>query len=306
MASCPTLASIIEKATEDTILGKGAKGVVYKIDDFVLKKMILTTKSDVTLFKGEAESLHALSTVKALSPYLPNLCWTNNTGTTGYILQRYEPSITLQTLIETTEKGTFPFEIGYAIFKNLASALLHLLKAGYLHRDIKPENILIRTTSEEKMKIPILIDFGLACPIKSCDEAIKAGTPSYMVPNFLPPQIHKKQPKMTIQRNGTQKNVYVKTNLIPMYSSIATEFYALALTMEDFMPIINFTGHAKEEVEMRMFIEDRKKTIHLNTLKRRRNTMAQRRGWGPLKVVEGVGIHEGGKRRTQKKRRASR
>lgn len=318
---CPKLAELIEKKTDPStvILGKGSQGIVYRIGDYVLKQVIFKdylqdnpdkdANDKKSSFKLEANILLALNNNPKIKPFLPYLCAVDYSAEDkGYILQRYEPTITLLELIQTTPKGTLNFDIGYSIYRNLSKALLEIIKAGYLHRDIKPENILIRTKSAEEMKKPIFIDFGIACPIDlatgSCKKgAINAFTKQYMIKNFLPPSIHGFQPKMTITKNGTPTNVYVKTGLIPIYYSKDTDFYALALTLEEFMPIIDFTGHTKEMVEMHSFIQDRKKTIFLNTLKKRRQK------YGPLQVVESLGTRTNGgrrnKRKTQKKRRAS-
>jgi serine/threonine protein kinase len=312
MEPCPALDDLLSRISEGEILGRGAQGVVYKFGTFVLKKINFNMKNSntkqksIAAFDNEATILRLLSTNDSLKLYMPELCSTEKTEESGYILQRYEPSVTLRHLIQTTERGTLPFEVGISIYRNLRLGLARLMKAGYFHRDIKPENILIRTSSEESMKIPIFIDFGLACSIPTCKHAIMGGTPTYMVPNFLPRTIHQKQPKLTILRNGTPTNVYVQTSLIPYHVSYLTDFYALALTLEEFYPILNFTGHSKDSAEMLTFIAEIKRTMDMDTMKKRRNRM----GFGKILTVEGIGTGPAGggtrKRTSYKKRRASR
>lgn len=306
MAECPTFDTILSQLATATLLGRGAQGTVHKVNEFVLKKVNLRDEKAKRLFDGEANALMTLSTNQLTRQFLPELCWIYRTAETGYILQKYEPVISLKELIATTAPKSFPFETGFAIYKNLRFGIARIGKVGFLHRDIKPENILIRTSSPEAMKIPIFIDFGLAIPLSEWKTAIKAGTPEFMSPNMLPRQIHQKQPTMRIGN----RNVYVQTQLVNIETTPTTEFYALALTLEQFYPIIDFTGHGKEDAEMQSFIVEMKQKVFLNTFKKRRNNMAKRQGWGPLSkhTYESIGTAEGGTR-TQKqksKRRATR
>ena len=70
----------------------------------------------------------------------------------------------------------------------LVSAVDELHRHGYVHRDIKPANVLMRDNGE-----PVLIDFGLACPVSkvqreknalSVDDGrrMTVGTPGYSAP----------------------------------------------------------------------------------------------------------------------------
>ena len=76
-----------------------------------------------------------------------------------------------------------------AIFLGKIVSAIQMLHAhGYLHRDIKPQNVLMREDGE-----PVVVDFGLACPISKVERSRKAisvdgqnrvavGTPGYSAP----------------------------------------------------------------------------------------------------------------------------
>jgi serine/threonine protein kinase len=307
MEACPTLESILPQISnhETVVLGRGAQGVVYKIGDFVLKTVRFKqttsniTERDKLIFRNEAEIQRKLSGNPKLKRFVPQFCWYSYSNESGYLLQRYEPVRTLHNLIVNTPQSTLPFAVGHEIYMNLRKAVFALVKEGFYHRDIKPENILIRTSSEEAMKVPILVDFGLACPYKemagllTCEQSIKGGTPLYMVPNMLPRQVLKKQKPITIRG----ENRYVRTTVPEYWVDFLTEMYALAQTFKEFYPIIDFTGHDEERAEMLQYIqgiEQKTKNVTFQKVKQALKPIPNRPYGGTRK------------KRAQKKRRPSR
>jgi eukaryotic-like serine/threonine-protein kinase len=69
-----------------------------------------------------------------------------------------------------------------ALLAQVASALDHLHKQGFLHRDICPRNVMV--TNEGVAK---LIDFGLAIPNRPefCKPGNRTGTPDYLAPEII-------------------------------------------------------------------------------------------------------------------------
>ena len=308
MEPCPTtLESVLSKIknADTEVLGKGAQGIVYKIGNFVLKIVKFKqdsaeiTQRDKLVFKNEAEIQRRLSGNAKLYKFVSPFCWYVITNESGYLLQRYEPVRTLHNLIANTPQGSLPFAIGYAIYKNLRLAVKLLFDERFYHRDIKPENILIRTSSEEAMKVPILVDFGLACPfipmegLLTCKDSIKAGTPLYMVPNMLPRQVLKKQKPMTIKG----ENRYIKTTVPDYWVNHWTELYALAQTFKELYPIIDFGDHDVERAEMLKYIHEAEQKSKNNVLQQVKKALTK---------VESPPSGGTRKRRSQKKRRPSR
>jgi serine/threonine protein kinase len=69
-----------------------------------------------------------------------------------------------------------------SLLMQMAEAIDHVHKAGYLHRDICPRNVMV--TSDGTVK---LIDFGLAIPFRPefCKPGNRTGTPNYLAPELI-------------------------------------------------------------------------------------------------------------------------
>jgi transcriptional regulator with GAF, ATPase, and Fis domain len=70
---------------------------------------------------------------------------------------------------------------GATIAARLLSTLGSVHARGLLHRDLKPGNVLL----ERATLRPVLLDFGLACPIDEAAERVAAGTPRAMAPELF-------------------------------------------------------------------------------------------------------------------------
>lgn len=261
MGDCPTIDVVLATPKPEwKLLGKGGQGTVYKIGDYVLK--IIDLKDDVKkrqAFQIEKEILEELDSNLDLLGFLPQLCSIEESEVygqyRGYILQRYEETITLQEymkdikqkmkkkkeIYEDEDEAKISFSIGSGIIRNLLRGLLILHKAGYIHRDIKPENILIR--KDEFSTKPIFIDFGLACKLP-CENVPLAGTLDYMPSNFLPRSY----------RNKGKNPFRVKTSgILPFTTSKKLhDNYAMMLIFEELLEIIDFSSGTDKEIKDQM------------------------------------------------------
>ena len=264
MADCPTIDEVLAmpKALWSQ-LGSGGQGDVYKIGDYVLKIIPLYTERLRQAFQIEKGILEELADNINMIGFIPELCAVEERQIygqyRGYILQRYEKTITLMQAIEDLEDESkkMSFEIGSALIRNLIRGLLTLHISGYVHRDIKPENILIRIEGE--ITKPIFIDFGLACKMP-CEGVPLAGTLQYIPSNFLPPSA----------RVGVKNPYHVKTSFLPYESKKLYDMYALMLVIQYFLKFINFTSGTKDEIKEKMAF---KQNILKNIQKAKRDVM---------------------------------
>lgn len=207
----------------------------------------------------------------------------------GFIIQKYVSVIELGDFTDRfNSKQKFDFTKGYALFNNLIKGFEILHKSGYIHRDIKPGNILIRT--EGDMTIPIIIDFGMVCKYP-CDEENRClseenspnGSSYFVAQNMLSQNdrfngFKKAFPVKPKRRSwlGTVKNsVFCKTRQtrkgpnsvkvatknikIKGFYNIASDNYALGLTLEDLFDVI-YWGKNPAEKKMAKETIDRLKS----------------------------------------------
>jgi serine/threonine protein kinase len=140
-------------------IGEGGMGMVYKAQDYKLKRIVaikflpplLSQDEEARVrFSQEAESASALDH--------PNICTIYEIDQTEggqiFIVMAYYKGTTLEKKIKN---APIPLKISLDISIKIAEGLANAHKHGIVHRDIKPANIMI--TEEEEVKI---LDFGLA------------------------------------------------------------------------------------------------------------------------------------------------
>ncbi|MDP6443401.1 MAG: protein kinase [Pirellulaceae bacterium] len=164
------------------VLGEGAMGSVYLAHDSQLDRSVAlkvpkfheNDRDTVKRFEREVRAMAALRH--------PNLCPAFDVGEidgTHYFTMAYIEGKTLATHL-ASRRSTPVRQVALIIWK-LAMALDTAHQADIVHRDLKPANIIIDQQNE-----PVLMDFGLACPIESdsqlTNEGLLVGTPAYMSP----------------------------------------------------------------------------------------------------------------------------
>lgn len=162
-----------------TLLGRGGFAEVYRGEDADGKPVAIKMlhRLDVKArMRFELESRILLKV--GGHPNLPQLVSFGSCGERPYMVME---------LLKGCELPNRDRKVA-AFLQKVISAVQALHKHGYLHRDIKPQNILMRDDGE-----PVLVDFGLACPISKAERAKKAisveglnriavGTPGYSAP----------------------------------------------------------------------------------------------------------------------------
>jgi len=198
-------------------LGSGAFGQVYKVGDYVAKRIVIKDDYDKRSYDAEVATWEELTANGPLKPYLPAFCgarqittdlppkpdmpvgtspdemrahwraleaWMNATHgkprAYAFIFQRFEPVRDLEARFNEWRLAPLSTEKGVELFNALVGGFNLFHRAGYIHRDIKPANILIRDADLS----PIIVDFGLACKAP-CNETGVVGTPSYLPQNLL-------------------------------------------------------------------------------------------------------------------------
>ncbi len=168
----------------DSILGKGAMGVVYKaFDPFIERVVALKTirkelfsdsqQADlISRFKNEAQAAGRLNH--------PNIVMVYDYGEdadSAYIAMEFVEGTPLNTLM-VPDKPTAAARVT-AWMSDLLLALDYAHSRGVVHRDIKPANLLITSAAQVKVS-----DFGIARIESSTltQTGSMIGTPSYMSP----------------------------------------------------------------------------------------------------------------------------
>jgi serine/threonine-protein kinase len=168
----------------DSILGKGAMGVVYKaFDPFIERVVALKTirkelfsdsqQADlISRFKNEAQAAGRLNH--------PNIVMVYDYGEdddSAYIAMEFVDGTPLNTLMVPDKPSALPRVTAW--MSDLLQALEYAHSRGVVHRDVKPANLLI--TSHAQVKVS---DFGIARIESSTltQTGSMIGTPSYMSP----------------------------------------------------------------------------------------------------------------------------
>jgi len=164
-------------------LGEGGKGIVYKVRDTVLDRVVA-----VKVLKSEILSEEAYSRVMREARVVAKLNHSNIVSIYDigkeeekqFFVLEFVEGMNLLGLMGTYPEGKCDIQTILRIGIDVCSALQYAHSQGVLHRDIKPENILI--TQEGTAK---LMDFGLAKALggtRITKRGMIVGTPAYLPP----------------------------------------------------------------------------------------------------------------------------
>jgi eukaryotic-like serine/threonine-protein kinase len=173
-----------ERYEPQSQLGKGAMGIVYKVRDRYLDRVVaLKTllpelgqdRDSVTRFVREARASGQFQH--------PNIPIVHELGKDPaglpYFSMRLASGETLLKVIERLKAGdaqthaSYPFERRIQIMQQVCDAVAYAHSLGYIHRDIKPENVMIGSYGEVQV-----MDWGLARKVRSGQDGSEPGSPA--------------------------------------------------------------------------------------------------------------------------------
>jgi serine/threonine protein kinase len=155
------------------------KAFQERLNRYVALKVLLPSLAQdpklVTRFLREAETAAALK-----HPHVITIHDIDSQDDIHYIVAEYLEGLTLAQLLE--QEGQLVPERVLHIVRQIADALDHAHRQGYIHRDIKPSNIMVDPARGD---LVTLMDFGLVRVIGGSQitrSGTIVGTPDYMSP----------------------------------------------------------------------------------------------------------------------------
>ena len=192
MATSPSDLQRLGRYDIESVLGKGAMGIVYAGNDSRLKRKVAiktilksaldedTAKEYSMRFDREARAVARLN-----HPNIVQVYDFGEEGDIAYIVMEFIKGRELKDFFDAKEN--FELKESVHIMCELCDALHFAHEAGIVHRDIKPANVMIDSNGRVK-----LADFGVARITdadRSASEKTQAGvvigTPAYMSPEQI-------------------------------------------------------------------------------------------------------------------------
>ncbi|MBK6709785.1 MAG: protein kinase [Chloroflexi bacterium] len=177
----------------EALLGEGGMGVVYRAYDLkndrpVAIKIMLDTLVNKPQFR-QRFALEAAAIQQFNSPSIVKIYDTGDyEGSPFIVMEHIEGGSLIDYLKQLQWSGRkMPLAETIALGSQIAEGLAYAHQRGLIHRDIKPGNILLRLREAVggQPRQAVIIDFGLAVPLKEGDEAATnpfMGSLAYMSP----------------------------------------------------------------------------------------------------------------------------
>jgi tetratricopeptide (TPR) repeat protein/predicted Ser/Thr protein kinase len=162
-------------------VGRGGMGIVYKVQDTVLDRVVAFKVLPQTLVENEQAIANFMREAQAAAKLNhPNIVTVYDTGERQgryYIAMEYVEGTTLKEILR--RRGAITPSGILHILMQISEALAYAHEKKVVHRDIKPANAM--WTQDKKVK---LMDFGLARVVEDARNhtTVVAGTPYYMSP----------------------------------------------------------------------------------------------------------------------------
>ncbi len=162
-------------------LGRGGMGIVYKVQDTVLDRLVAFKVLPQALTENEQAIQNFMREAQAAAKLNhPNIVTVYDTGEQNghfYIAMEYVEGTTLKEILR--RRGAISPTGILHVLMQMSEALAYAHEKKVVHRDIKPANAM--WTRDKKAK---LMDFGLAKVVEEARNhtTVVAGTPYYMSP----------------------------------------------------------------------------------------------------------------------------
>ncbi|MBY0400233.1 protein kinase, partial [Myxococcota bacterium] len=162
-------------------LGRGGMGIVYKVKDTALDRLVAFKVLPQALTENEQAVTNFIREAQAAAKLNhPNIVTVYDTGEQSgryYIAMEYVEGTTIKEILK--KRGPISPSGILHVLMQIAEALAYAHEKKVVHRDIKPANAM--WTRDKKVK---LMDFGLAKVVEEARNhtTVVAGTPYYMSP----------------------------------------------------------------------------------------------------------------------------
>ena len=177
----------IGKYRIQSVLGKGAMGLVYKAFDTNIDRTVALKVLHPHLLEGEQGKdfeqrfiQEAKAAARCLHPNIVTIFDFGVHEAMPYIVMEYVDGVELKDQLQTGK--SFSFVVVLDIISQILEALAYAHGNGVVHRDIKPANIMLMENGRVKVS-----DFGVARLDNSdlTSTGMMVGTPNYMSPEGM-------------------------------------------------------------------------------------------------------------------------